>query len=259
MYQFIQLEKEGGIAIISINRPDKNNAFNSTVMTEMSSAIEEIARDEKIRVVILTGSGKHFAAGADVEELKTLESPIQAHACLKKYTDVYEKLDSFEKPIIAAVKGFTLGGGCELMLCADIVIADSTAKIGLPEVKFGILPGGGGTQKLARLMGSNRAKEYLFTGEPMDAFQALNFGIVNRVVDPEKLMEEVKDLAYSISKRPPRSIQFIKQCVNQGTEIDLKAALELEKQAFTILCLTEDKKEGFSAFFERREPLFKGS
>jgi enoyl-CoA hydratase/carnithine racemase len=194
-----------------------------------------------------------------VEELKTLEDPTQAYALIKKYTDVYEKLESLEKPLIAAVKGFTLGGGCELMLCADIVIADSTAKIGLPEVKLGILPGGGGTQKLARLIGSNRAKEYLFTGEPMDAFQALSFGIVNRVVDSDKLMDEAKGLAHKIAERPPRAVQFIKQCVNYGTEIDLKTALQIEKYTFCMLCGTQDKKEGFSAFLEKREPLFKGS
>jgi enoyl-CoA hydratase len=259
MYQSIELQKENGIAIILINRPDKHNAFNSNVIEEISLAVEDISRDDNVRVVILTGSGKHFAAGADVEELKALEDPTQAYALIKKYTDVYEKLESLEKPLIAAVKGFTLGGGCELMLCADIVIADSTAKIGLPEVKLGILPGGGGTQKLARLIGSNRAKEYLFTGEPMDAFQALSFGIVNRVVDSDKLMDEAKGLAHKIAKRPPRAVQFIKQCVNYGTEIDLKTALQIEKYTFSMLCGTQDKKEGFSAFLEKREPLFKGS
>jgi len=258
MYQFIKLQKEDGIAIISINRANKHNAFNSSVMEEMNSAVEEISRDDEILVVILTGSGKHFAAGADVEELKTLENSSQAYTWLRKYTDMYEKLESLEKPLIAAVKGFTLGGGCELMLCADIVVADSTAKIGLPEVKLGMLPGGGGTQKLPRLIGLNRAKEYLFTGEPMDAYQARDFGIVNRVVDPDNLMDEAKDLAYKISKRPPQALRLIKQCANQGVEIDLEAGLELEKQAFSILCSTEDKKEGFAAFLDKREPSFKG-
>lgn len=259
MYRYIDVQKEDLIATISISRPDKYNALNSTIMEEMSAAVDEISVDDNVLVLILTGSGEHFAAGADLEELKKLKNPTQAYALIKKYTDVYEKLESLEKPLIAAVKGFTLGGGCEVMLCADIVIADSTAQIGLPEVKLGILPGGGGTQKLARLIGVNRAKEYLFTGESMDASQALSFGIVNRVVDSDKLMEEAKRLARKIAKRPPRSVQFIKQCVNYGTEIDLKTALQIEKYTFSMLCGTEDKTEGFSAFLEKREAAFKGS
>ena len=255
-YTTILYEKSGGIGTITLNRPESMNALNSTLMEELSLLLGEISADGEVKVVILRGQEQFFAAGADLGEVAGIAKPDDAYH-FSKFADVIRTLDDFDKPIIAAVSGIALGGGCELTLACDLRIAAESAVFGLPEVKLGVLPGGGGTQRLPRLVGATMAKELLYTGDFIDAKEAYRIGLVNKVVPAETLMDTARAMAKKIASRPAVAVRMIKNAVNVGLSMDLKSALAFEARCFEILFSTEDQKEGVKAFLEKRKPAFK--
>jgi enoyl-CoA hydratase len=249
-------EKDEGIGIITFNRQESLNAISSEFMSELNQVLDDIGSDDEIRVVIVTGGDKVFAAGADIKEVVNIGTPADAYCFSKKDQHVFQKLVNLRVPVIAAVAGLAYGGGCEIALQCDIRIAADNAKFAQPEIKLGILPGAGGTQRLPRLIGAGRAKELLFSGDPVDAQEAYRIGLVNKVVPAELLMEEAKKMAKTFSERPGYALMMIKQLVNTGINMDLNSALEYEARCFEILFSTEDQKEGLKAFIEKRKPVF---
>ncbi len=248
----IILEKEKNIATITINRPKALNCLNSAVLRELDEALEEIKKDDEIYVVILTGSGeKAFVAGADIIEMKDL-SVMTGRNFSQLGNNIFRKLETLEKPVIAALNGFAIGGGCELAMACDIRIASTKAKFGQPEAGLGITPGFGGTQRLARLVGMGIAKELIYTGRIIDAAEAYRIGLVNKVVEMEKLMEEAKALANTIAANAPIAVRLCKTAINRGTQMDMDTAIAYEADVFAQCFSTEDQKEGMSAFLEKR-------
>ena len=252
--------KEKGIARITINRPEVRNALNRATRSELSYAIEEIEKDKDIRVVIITGAGdKAFISGADITEFKEA-TPIT----IQEYTstlgqELYNRIEDISIPVIAMINGFCLGGGLELAMCCDIRIASENAKFGQPEIKVGFIPGGGGTQRLPRLVGWGKAKELIYTGQIIDAVEAERIGLVEKVVPQDKLEEEVNQLAESITSKSPLIIKLAKKTINRGMYTDLAAGLNCERLTFALCFATEDRKEGINAFLEKRSPEFKGT
>jgi len=258
-YEYINFEKEpSGIGVLTINRPKALNALNWDTLKDLGSFVENDLPKEELRVLIITGSGeKAFVAGADIAQMSEMNSSE-----FKEYVDyahkVYGIIEDSPCPSIAAINGYALGGGCELALACDIRIASEKAKMGFPEVKLGIFPGWGGSQRITRIMGNGKAKELIYTGEMVSAQEALRLGLVERVVPHEVVMKEAKELAESIAKRAPLAISAAKKAINTGSEMDLETALDLEK-ALIISCFdTDDRAEGMKAFLEKREPEFKG-
>lgn len=257
-FNTIIFTKEDGIAIITLNRPKSMNAINNEFIQELGQVINEIELDEEIGAVIITGSEKFFGAGADIKEVSAIQTPMQAHAFVNNVQALFIRLENLEKPVIAAVSGLALGGGCELTLACDIRIAADNALFGLPEIKIGVLPGGGGTQRLPRLIGVGRAKELLYTGDPVDANEAYRLGIANKVVPLKDLMVEAKKMAAKLKSRPRAAFKMIKTSVNKGGSVDLQTGLTIEARCFEFLFSTEDQKEGMKAFVEKRKPNFTG-
>lgn len=255
MFTFEQVDK---IAILGLNRPTKMNAINSQLIAELDRLLDHIASDEGIWAVVLKGSEKFFAAGGDLAEMKQFGTVVEGFRYGAGVRDTFLKLAELPQPTIAAVSGLALGGGCELCLACDLRIAAENASFGLPEVKVGVLPGGGGTQRLPRLIGAGRAKELLFTGEAINAREALAIGLVNRVVPTESVLQEAIALAVKLTERPRFGLQTIKKLVNEGLSMDLHSALAYETRCFASLFGTEDQKEGVSAFVEKRRPTFQG-
>ncbi|MGM0403000.1 MAG: enoyl-CoA hydratase/isomerase family protein [Thermodesulfobacteriota bacterium] len=256
-YETILYEQAGDIATITINRPKSLNALNSQVLQELRRALEEIAENQDIRVLILTGAGeKAFVAGADIGELSTL-NPLQARYFAKNGHAVMNKLQELPVPVIAAVNGFALGGGLEIALSCDFVYASENAKIGLPEINLGIIPGFGGTQRLARIVGKNLAKEMIFTGKMMSAEEAGQKGIINRVLPADQLMTEVQKTAAAMASKGRVSLNAAKKSINNGMDVDLASGCEMEINAFALCMASDDAKEGTSAFLEKRTPAFK--
>ncbi|MDN5323359.1 MAG: enoyl-CoA hydratase [Clostridia bacterium] len=254
----VLFENQEGIGIITINRPKALNALNIDVFNELSPLLDEIAKDNSIRVVIITGSGeKSFVAGADITYMLPMSSP-EGKAWGEVGQGVFNKIEKLPQPVIAAINGFALGGGCELAMACDIRIASEKAKFGQPEVGLGIIPGFAGTQRLPRLVGKGRAKELLFTGDMIDAHEAYRIGLVNKVVSPEELMDAAKGMAKKIMKHAPYAVQLCKEAVNVGMEVDLETGSKYEGALFGVTCATEDKKEGMTAFVEKRKPNFTG-
>jgi enoyl-CoA hydratase len=248
-----------GIARVTINRPDKLNALNGTVIAELGDSITRIETDAAVRGVILTGSGqKAFVAGADIAEL-TAQTPMEGKARATLGQQVFRRLERCGKPVIAAINGFALGGGCELAMACHLRIAAEHAKFGQPEVKLGIGPGYGGTARLPRLVGKGRALELLLTGGMIDAAEAYRIGLVNRVVPTDKLLPEAEALLRTIIENGPLAIRACLEAVDAGLETDLDQALLLEANYFGLLSATEDMREGTKAFLEKRKPLFKGT
>jgi enoyl-CoA hydratase len=252
-------ELSNGIARITINRPDKLNALNGTVISELGDAVTRIETDAAVRGIILTGSGqKAFVAGADIGEL-TAQTPMEGKARATLGQQVFRRLERCGKPVIAAVNGFALGGGCELAMACHIRIAAEHAKFGQPEVKLGIGPGYGGTARLPRLVGKGRALELLLSGGMIDAAEAYRIGLVNRVVPADKLLAEAETLLRTILENGPLAIRACLEAVDAGLETSLDQALLLEANYFGLLSATEDMREGTKAFLEKRKPLFKGT
>lgn len=247
-----------GLARVTINRPDKLNALNATVIAELGDVVTRIETDAAVRGVILTGSGsKAFVAGADISELAA-QTPMQGQARSALGQQVFRRLERCGKPVIAAVNGFALGGGCELAMACHIRIAAEHARFGQPEVKLGIGPGYGGTARLPRLVGKGRALELLLTGGMIDAAEAYRIGLVNRVVPADKLLEESETLLRTILENGPLAIRTCLEVVEAGLDTTLEQALSLEANHFGLLSATDDMREGTKAFLEKRKPLFKG-
>lgn len=246
-----------GIAIITINRPQAMNALNSELLAELGQLIKEIELDSDIKVVIITGSGKSFVAGADIAEM-VAKSAVQGREFARLGNAVFTALEEMEKPVIAVINGYALGGGCELALACDIRLASERAKLGQPEVSLGITPGFGGTQRLAKTVGVAKAKELIFTGRMIDSKEAQAIGLVNQVYPPEILMDEAEKMAREITAKGPIAISYAKRAINEGLNLDLKRGLELESQLFGLCFSTYDQKEGMTAFLNKRQAEFKG-
>jgi enoyl-CoA hydratase len=250
-FQTLIFDKEGGIHIITLNRPERLNAISMQLIRDLENVLVEIDEDGEARVVILTGAGRGFCAGADVKEPDANKLPTGRNT-------FFSKLEDVKKPVIAAINGHCNGGGLELALCCDFRIAAEGAYFGAGEVKLGVMPGGGGTARLPRLIGPGRAKEFLYFGNRIDAHEAYRIGLVNKVVSLEKLMEEARNWAAELAERPPLSVKMIKDCVNLGMQMDLAGALDYEAKCSAVLAKSEDKIEGIQAFVEKRKPVFKG-
>lgn len=251
----ILVEKDGPLGIIKINRQEVRNALDAYTVEEIREALNELRTDEIVQVVVFTGAGeKSFAAGADIAALK---ERTMLEALLPGMQGLYSEIENFEKPTIAAINGYALGGGCELAMSCDLRIAANHSKLGLPELNLAIIPGAGGTQRMTRLIGRGKAKELIFTGEIINAEEAKEIGLVNKTVPIADLMNAVKELANKMIKKGPLALQLAKVAINTGSEADLRTGLVVEKLAQTILFATEDKNEGVSAFLEKREANFK--
>ena len=255
-YKNIVLEKEGNVALVKLNRPKALNALNTETLKEIDCVIEEISGDKEIYAVILTGEGKAFVAGADISEMKEMNA-IEGKEFGILGNGVFRKIEKLEKPVIAAVNGFALGGGCELAMACDIRIASVKAKFAQPEAGLGITPGFGGTQRLARLVGEGIAKELIYTCDMINAEEALRIGLVNKVVEPETLLDEAKAMANKIAKNAPIAISQCKAAINRGLQMDIDSAVLYEAEAFGMCFATEDQKEGMTAFVEKRDKNFK--
>ncbi len=248
--------KEEGIATVTINRPKALNALNRDTLLELRDFFRDLAEDRNIRVVIITGAGeKAFVAGADIAFMQGLE-PAAGRAFGKLGHEVLRTIENLPQPVIAAVNGFALGGGCELALACDIRMAASNAKFGQPEVNLGIIPGFGGTQRLPRIVGKGLANELIFSGNIIDAEEACRIGLVNRVFSQENLMIECRALAAKIATRGPGAVRLCKEAVNNGLEMDLHRACAYEADLFAQCFSSADQKEGMSAFLEKRAPNF---
>lgn len=257
-YENITFDVADGIATITFNRPKALNALNAALLKEFSQALDVIAADEEIRVLVLTGSGsKAFVAGADITELATLNS-LQAKTFCRIGHEAIGKLQALAIPVVAAVNGFALGGGSEIALACDFIYASEAAQFGLPEITLGIIPGFGGTQRLPRLIGKNMAKEMIFTGKMVSAGEAKEIGMVNKVVAPEKLMEEVMKTAKAMAAKGKVSLRAAKEVVNRGMDVDLATGCSIEIDAFALCMASADAKEGTSAFVEKRKAAFTG-
>lgn len=254
----IEYSREGNVGIVKLIRPEKMNVIGSDLLGEMDEILGQIEKDVSLGAVIITGMGKVFAAGADIKEVKTIEGINAAHAFVKQVQTCLNRIESLEKPVIAAVNGLALGGGCELALVCDIRIASEKATFGLPEINLGVLPGAGGTQRLPRTIGIGLAKELLFLGESVVAREAFRMGLVNRVVEPDLLMKTALAVAGRLAGQPQVALRLIKSAVNQGLQMNLSAALEYESRCFEMLFTTQDQKEGMQAFVEKRKAHFKG-
>jgi len=257
-YDTISLVVADRIATITINRPDKLNALNDRVIAELGDAIDSARENADVGGVILTGAGRAFVAGADISEL-TAHGAVSAKALAQRGQDVFRRYETSPKPTIAAVNGFALGGGCELAMACHIRIASDAAKFGQPEVKLGLIPGYGGTQRLPRLIGKGRALQLLLTGETIDANEAYRIGLVNRVVPAADLMATASAMLTTILANGPLAVASCVESVNRGYDLTLDEALTLEATAFGLLAATDDKREGTKAFMEKRPPRFTGT
>ncbi|MGV8145976.1 MAG: short-chain-enoyl-CoA hydratase [Alkaliphilus sp.] len=256
-YNNLIFEREGAIAILTMDRPKALNALNKDTLIELSALLDEIKKDKEIKVLIITGNGKAFVAGADITEMMTMTA-AEGHEWSMFGQRVFDKIEQLPQPVIAAVNGFALGGGCELAMACDIRISSEKAKFGQPEVSLGIIPGFGGTQRLPRLVGLGVAKELLYTGKMIDANEAYRIGLVNKVAPVEELLNEASTLAKQILKPAPYAVQTCKKAVNTGVNTDLSTANEYEATLFGLTFSSDDKKEGMEAFVEKRKADFKG-
>lgn len=256
-YETLIIEIKDSIGKVTINRPDKMNALNSVVMDELRRAFTELANNNNVSVVIITGNGqKAFVAGADISELNQL-SMIKGKEFSEKGQAVFNFIETMNKPVIAAVNGFALGGGCELALSCHFRVASENAKFGQPEVNLGIIPGYGGTQRLTRLIGSGRAMEYILTGDMIDADEAFRIGLVNRIYPHAQLLERTIELANKIKSKGQQAVRLAIKAVNSCDEVSAVEGQNYEASLFALCCGTEDFKEGTSAFLEKRKPHFK--
>ena len=252
------LERDGAVAIITVNRPAVLNAINAPTLDALRQTFLDLQHDDGVRVVVLTGAGeKSFVAGADINEL-AIQTPVSGRAHALEGQRVFQLIENLGKPVIAAINGYALGGGCEMAMACTLRIAADTARIGLPEVTLGILPGYAGTQRLARLVGKGKAMELMLTGAPIGADEALRIGLVNRVVPAAELMTEARRLAGQLATQAPIAMRYIIDAVNKGLEMPFAEAVRYEATLFGLVASTDDMREGTSAFLEKRKPAFKG-
>lgn len=258
MYKTLIYEKKDNIGVLTVNRPDKLNALSNELIEELDKLLEELEGDEELRVLVMTGAGeKAFVAGADIQELVDRDALLGRKVSRKRQA-VFSRIENLPIPVIAAVNGYALGGGLELALACSIRLCSEKAQFGAPEVKLGIIPGDGGTQRLPRLVGLGRAMEMVLTGDFIDAQEAHRIGLVNRIIPHDGLMEEAMKLAQKIAKRPPLAVRYAKEAVNRSQEGDSVAGYALESYLHALSCTTQDKKEGVAAFLEKRKGAFKG-
>lgn len=256
---FVRVEMEDRLAIVTINRPDALNALNSVVLRELSMAIEHLSMAADVGAIVITGAGdRAFVAGADIKEMVGL-SALEMRSFSETGRRLGDALAACNKPIIAAINGYALGGGCELALACDIRIASDRAKLGQPEVNIGIIPGFGGSQRLPRLVGMGWAAELIYTGEAIEATTAERIGLVNRVVPADRLLEEAKTVARRVLEKGPAAIALAKACLRASMEMPLSAGLDFETAAFGVVGSTHDREEGMRAFLEKRKPTWTGA
>jgi enoyl-CoA hydratase len=256
-YKTLLFEKKEGIGTVTLNRPASLNALNSEVYTELYELFEAIENDPEVRVIVLTGAGeKAFAAGSDVVEMSPLNT-LQISRFVDKIRKASDRIYTMSKPTIAAISGYALGGGCELAMCCDLRIASEKARFGQPEINLGIIPGACGTQRLPRLVGVAKAKEMIFMGDMIDATTALNIGLVNKVVQADKLMAEAMEWAKKLASKSGPILMFAKKAIDTGVDSDITSGLNMEQRCISACFATEDQKEGMKAFLEKRKAEFK--
>jgi enoyl-CoA hydratase len=256
-YTTLTLEKKEHVALLTFNRPEVLNALNTTVATESLDALQSIENDPDVRVLILTGAGRSFVAGADIAEMQA-KTPQEARIYSELGHRFMNTLQNLPQPVIAAINGFALGGGLEVALACDIRIASESAQFGLPETILGIIPGWGATQRTARLVGTAKTKEMIFTGRRIKADEALSMGLVNQVVPDEELMDTVLEMAAAMCRQGQTALRHAKTVINHGSDLNLDQALKLEIDTFVDLFDTDDRREGMTAFLEKRKPNFTG-
>jgi enoyl-CoA hydratase len=256
-YENVIVEVQGGIGIIKFNRPKALNALNSATLDDLLGAVNELNDNPAVNVVIVTGEGKAFVAGADIAEMQPM-NPMQGMNFSQRGHVAISALEKMNKPVIAAVNGYALGGGFEVALACDIIYASEKARVGFPEVTLGILPGFGGTQRTAKLAGLAKAKELIFTGKVITAQEAYDMGLINKVVPDDQLMATVQELAAKMLAAGPIGIRLAKLCVNKSLSQDIDTGLDFEAEAFGLCFGTEDQKEGMLAFLEKRTPTYRG-
>jgi len=254
-YSTLILTKQDGYALVQFNRPDVLNALNIKLMQELVEALEALDADKEVRAIILTGNEKAFAAGADIKEMADATA---VDMLIRDQFARWDKIRKIKSPIIAAVSGFALGGGCELSMTCDMIIASETAKFGQPEISIGVMPGAGGTQRLTRAVGKAKAMEIVLTGKMIGAQEALQWGLVNKVVPVEMYLEEAKSLAREIASKPPLAVRLAKEAVLKAFDTTIEGGLEFERKNFYLLFASDDQKEGMKAFVEKRKPLWTG-
>jgi enoyl-CoA hydratase/carnithine racemase len=256
--EILLTEKQGGILIVTINRPEVLNAVNTELLMKCNQLAKEAYYDSKLRVVIITGAGdKAFSVGADLKERKDMDVG-KVRMFIQIIRDTFSLIENLPRPVIAAINGMALGGGTELALACDIRIADPTATMGLTETKWGVIPGGGGTQRLPRLVGKGMAKEMIFTGRAVGAEEALHIGLINKISKPGRSLEEALEMAKIICENGPVAISQVKSVINRGVEMDINNALQIETNAYEVCIPTKDRIEGLKAFIEKRKPAYKG-
>lgn len=256
-YETLLLERRDRVAIVTINRPDKRNALNIKTREEGASVLEDLRSDDSVGVVVFTGAGdKAFVAGADIAEFSGRTAITQREVMMRR--SLFTAIDTFPKPVIAMINGYCLGGGCELALACDIRIASESASFGQPEINLGIIPGGGGTQRLTRLVGEGKAMELILTGEIIDAKTAFAIGLVNQVVPADQLQSKTMEIANRIADKSPIALRLAKEAVKLASRSNLDEGLRREVDLFALCFSSEDKDEGVSAFLEKRKPVFKG-
>lgn len=256
-FKYLNITTEEHICTIQINHPKAMNALNTKIMHEFNRALTTVENNKNIRVLIITGVEKSFVAGADISEMANLNE-IEGKAFGELGSEVFRRIELLHIPVIASINGFALGGGCELALCCDIRIASEKAEFGHPEVGLGILPGFSATQRLPRLVGTGKAKELIYTGNVINAAEALAIGMVNKVTAIEMLDEETHKMAQTIASRAPLAVQFAKQAINRGVDTDIEAGIEIEVDLFARCFTTEDQKKGMQAFLNKEKITFEG-
>jgi enoyl-CoA hydratase len=255
----LETDIENRVAVITINRADKLNALNRALLEELDSALDTIADDDNVRALIITGAGNRaFVAGADIAEIAALRTAEDAKAFSRHGQKIFSKIEQLPKPVVVAVNGYALGGGCELAMSGDIRLAADTAQFGQPEINLGVIPGYGGTQRLARIIGRDRAKYLVFTGERIGADEAFRLGLVERIVPGVDLLDAAMELAKSLAAKAPQALALAKMAINEGASMPLEEALEHEAALFAQAADTADRREGTSAFLEKRQPQWRG-
>lgn len=255
-FEDIQVDDvNSGVLTIRLNRPEAYNALRTQLLKELSLVLEQAEQNSEVKVVVITGNNKVFAAGADIKEMASLDAVGVMNDPRPTY---WKKIAQFSKPIVAAVNGFCLGGGCELMMHCDIVIAGDDAQFGQPEINLGIIPGAGGTQRLIRTIGKSMAMQLVLSGEFISADKAMSLGLVSEVTIPERSLERATEVAQKIATKPPIAVKLAKEALLKAYETTLDSGLNLERKAFTLLAATEDRNEGIAAFMEKRKPNFTG-